>query len=92
MVLNGLENRDSVVNRVVGSIPSPSAKMDEDECYQPVLMKVKEQSLTEVLEQLPKDGKLFYLIKGIDDPGSRDYLEEVAEMLGFEVVALQIKI
>lgn len=65
--------------------------MDEIEYLEPVLLEIKKQDITEVWDLLPKDGQIFYILKGSEDPYTRDTLEESADLLGFEYIAVRLK-
>ena len=57
-----------------------------------ILIDIEEMTEQEVLDSLPKDGSIFYILKQkAMTPEIRDHVEEVAEMYGFKTHAVRLK-
>lgn len=57
-----------------------------------ILIDIEEMTEQEVLDSLPKDGSIFYILKrDTMAPEVRDHVEELVEMYGFETHAVRLK-
>ena len=56
-----------------------------------ILLDIKEMTKQEVVDLLPKDGSIFYILKRAElPPEVRDHVEEIVEMHGFETHVVRL--